>query len=118
MAKAAKNEVLNNLSSMREQTMELITKSLLLDEGMENALRGHVRILESFRQRNSLKAREAMRHHLQSFQRGYNVLFEASSLSSQKKATPQAGKELRAPRTPQKERVLITPDLAQARKKK
>ena len=51
MAMAAKNEVLNNLSSMREQTMELITKSLLSEEGMENALRGHTKILESFRQR-------------------------------------------------------------------
>lgn len=82
MAMAAKNEVLNNLSSMREQTMELITKSLLLEEGMENALRGHSKILETFRQHNPQKAREAMRHHLQSFQRGYDVLFAVSNMAT------------------------------------
>lgn len=91
MAMAAKNEVLNNLSSMREQTMELITKSLLLEEGMENALRGHIKILESFRQRNPVKARDAMRHHLQSFQRGYNVLFE--TLMAEKKTQGSTEKD-------------------------
>jgi len=88
MAMAAKNEVLNNLSSMREQTMELITKSLLLEEGMENALRGHSKILETFRQHNPQKAREAMRHHLQSFQRGYDVLFAVSTMSTPPETAP------------------------------
>jgi DNA-binding FadR family transcriptional regulator len=83
MGLAAKNEILNNiLSSVREQTMELITKSLLLEEGMENALRGHVKIMEAFRQRNASKAREMMRNHLQSFQRGYKVLFEEQILQN------------------------------------
>jgi GntR family transcriptional repressor for pyruvate dehydrogenase complex len=83
MGKAARNEVLNHiLSSVREQTMELITKSLLLEEGMENALRGLTKILRTFRQHNPAKAREAMRSHLQSFQRGYNVLFEDASLKN------------------------------------
>jgi GntR family transcriptional repressor for pyruvate dehydrogenase complex len=74
---AAKNEVLHKIvSSVREQTMELIAKSLLLEEGMETALRGHIKILEAIRQHSPAKAREAMRNHLQSFQRGYKVLFE------------------------------------------
>ena len=56
MAIAAKNEGLNQiLSSVREQTMELITKSVLLEEGRGNALRCHIKILEAVRQHNSLK---------------------------------------------------------------
>ncbi len=82
MAIAAKNEVLNQiLSSVREQTMELITKSVLLQEGRENALRGHIKILEAVRQHSPTKAREALRNHLQSFQRGYKVLFEQRRLN-------------------------------------
>jgi DNA-binding FadR family transcriptional regulator len=81
MGQAAKNELLNSfLKGLRDQTMELITKSLLLKEGMENAVRGHTKILECFRLHNPVKAREAMRQHLQSFQRGYNVLFEEHPL--------------------------------------
>jgi DNA-binding FadR family transcriptional regulator len=83
MGMAAKNEVLHNLlAGVREKTMELITKSLLLEEGMENALRGHVKVLEALRQRNPARAREAMRRHLQSFQRGYNVIFEEHQLKA------------------------------------
>ena len=83
MGTAAKNEVLNSiLSGVREKTMELIAKSLLLDEGMETALRGHIKVLEALLQHNAAKAREAMHNHLQSFQRGYNVLFEERSRNS------------------------------------
>jgi len=110
MAMAAKNDVLNNLSNMREQTMELITKSLLLEEGMENALRGHAKILESFRQRNPVKARDAMRHHLQSFQRGYNVLFEAGAMTPPKETAVPAVKELRTPKAPAKDPGAIAPN--------
>jgi GntR family transcriptional repressor for pyruvate dehydrogenase complex len=79
---AANNGVLNNiLSGIREQSMELITKSLLLEEGKKNAVRGHGKILEAIRQHNVVKAREAMRTHLQLFQRGYNVLFENRQLN-------------------------------------
>ncbi len=92
-AAAAKNEVLNNLSNMREQAMELITKSLLLEEGMEDALRCHLKILESFRQRNPAKAREAMRHHLQSFRRGCDVLVATSSMTIAKDPVPQAASQ-------------------------
>jgi GntR family transcriptional regulator, transcriptional repressor for pyruvate dehydrogenase complex len=74
---AAKNEILNNiLKGVRDQTKDLISKSLLLDEGRDQALRQHVKVLEAFRHRNPAKAREAMRSHLQSFQRGYKVLFD------------------------------------------
>jgi GntR family transcriptional repressor for pyruvate dehydrogenase complex len=96
MGKAAKNAVLNNiLLGAQEQTRELIAKSLLLDEGKENALRGLVKILETFKQGNPVKAREVMRSHLQLFQRGYKVLFETSSLKKLKKSGSPAGKELR-----------------------
>lgn len=77
MGEAANNGVLNNiLSGIREQSMELITKSLLLEEGKENALRGHGKILEAIRTHNVVKAREAMRAHLQLFQRSYTVLLQ------------------------------------------
>ncbi len=74
---AANNGVLNNiLSGIREQSMELITKSLLLEGGKENAMRGHGKILEAIRTHNVVKAREAMRTHLQLFQRSYTVLLQ------------------------------------------
>ncbi|HVJ04428.1 MAG TPA: FadR/GntR family transcriptional regulator [Candidatus Saccharimonadales bacterium] len=79
MGRAADNEILSNiLTGVREQMMDLIGKSLLLKEGMEQAVAQHVKILEAFRQRSPVKAREAMRTHLQSFQRGYHVLFEST----------------------------------------
>lgn len=74
---AAKNDVLNNiLKGVREQMVDLISKSLLLREGMEQAMVQHTRVLEAIRHHNPAKARDAMRNHLQSFQRGYKVLFE------------------------------------------
>ena len=74
---AAKNEVLNDiLKGVRKQMMDLISKSLLLKEGMEQAAGQHVKILDALRQHSPVKARDAMRSHLQSFQRGYKVLFE------------------------------------------
>ncbi len=77
MGIAAKNDVLNNiLKGVREQMMDLISKSLLLKEGMEQAVIQHTKVLEAIRSHNPTKAREAMRNHLQSFQRGYKVLFE------------------------------------------
>ena len=118
MAMAAKNEVLNNLSNMREQTMELITKSLLSEEGTENALRGHIRILKSFRQHNPVKARDAMRHHLQSFQRGYNVLFESAGMPAPKEAAEPAIGEVHTPKAsaPAKDPGGIAPNPAPKKK--
>lgn len=101
--------MLNNiLSGACEQTRELITKSLLLKDDLKIALRGLIKILETFRQRNRMKAREAMRQHLQSFQRGYNVLFEASKAMS-KETAPQVGKKLRTPKTPRKGQGVTAP---------
>lgn len=77
---AAKNEVLGNiLKDVREQMRDLITKSLLLREGMDLAVSQHIKLLEALRQHNPGKAREAMRSHLQSFQRGYKVLLGEAS---------------------------------------
>ncbi len=77
MGIAAKNDVLNNLlKGVREQMMDLISKSILLKEGMEQAVAQHHKILETFRQHSPVKAREAMAGHLQSFQRGYKVLLQ------------------------------------------
>jgi GntR family transcriptional repressor for pyruvate dehydrogenase complex len=82
VGRASKNNVLNDiLSSIREQSMELISKSLLLEEGMEYSLRTHIKIVEALRSHNPAKARDAMRIHLQLFQRGYNVLFENRELT-------------------------------------
>ncbi len=82
MGIAAKNDVLNNiLKGVREQMMDLISKSLLLKEGMEQAVIQHSKVLEAIRHHNPAKAREAMRNHLQSFQRGYKVLFEQHMLN-------------------------------------
>jgi GntR family transcriptional repressor for pyruvate dehydrogenase complex len=84
MGAAAKNEVLNNvITGVREQMTELISKSLLLREGMELAADQHGKILEALRQHNPVKAQNEMRHHLQSFQRGYKVLFEELRLPPQ-----------------------------------
>jgi GntR family transcriptional repressor for pyruvate dehydrogenase complex len=77
IGRGAKNEVLNKiLKGVRDQMKDLISKSLLLKVGMEQAAGQHVKLLEAFRQRSPGKARAAMRLHLQSFQRGYKVLFE------------------------------------------
>jgi GntR family transcriptional repressor for pyruvate dehydrogenase complex len=84
MGMAAKNEVLNNLlKGVREQTRELIAKNLLLEEGMEQALRQHVKVLATFRQHNPTRAQAEMRSHLRSCQRGYKVLFEKHQLNQQ-----------------------------------
>ena len=89
MGKAAKNDVLNDiLKNVREQMRDLISKSLLLNEGMEQAVAQHVRVLEALRQHNSVRARHEMRTHLQSFQRGYMVLLQDQSL--QKDQTSQS----------------------------
>ena len=77
MGAAAKNNVLNDLiKSVRERMMELITKSLLLHEGREQAVKQHKKILEAVRTGSPVKAREAVRLHLASFQRGYKVLLD------------------------------------------
>jgi len=83
MGMAAKNDVLNSiLRNVREQMRDLISKSLLLNEGIEQAVVQHIKVLEALRQRNPAKARDAMRSHLQSFQRGYMVLIGDQALQA------------------------------------
>jgi DNA-binding FadR family transcriptional regulator len=48
---------------------------------MEQAMHQHMKVLDAIRHRNPVRAREAMRSHLQSFQRGYKVLFEQELLN-------------------------------------
>jgi len=83
MGRAAKNEVLNDiLKNVREQMRDLISKSLLLKEGMEQAVVQHLKVLEALRQHNSTRARNEMLTHLQSFQRGYKVLLDDPTLQN------------------------------------
>jgi GntR family transcriptional repressor for pyruvate dehydrogenase complex len=72
-----KNQILAELlRHIRAGLKELISKSLLLPAGMELAYNHHREVLEALKQRNPERARKAMRKHLQSFQRGYKVLFQ------------------------------------------
>ncbi len=83
MGTAAKNDVLNDiLKNVREQMRDLISKSLLLKEGMDQAVIHHIKILEALRQHNPIKARNEMRTHLQSFQRGYMVLLDDQTVQA------------------------------------
>jgi GntR family transcriptional regulator, transcriptional repressor for pyruvate dehydrogenase complex len=76
IAQGSKNQVLSELlKHIREALQELITKSLLLPAGTEMAYKQHREIFDALRQRNSARARKAMRGHLRAFQRGYKVLF-------------------------------------------
>ncbi|MFY9675386.1 MAG: FadR/GntR family transcriptional regulator [Terriglobales bacterium] len=80
MGAAAKNDVLNELlKSVRDRMWDLIGKSLLLRQGMQQAVSQHRKIAAALRTGDPAKAREAMRSHLSSFQRGYKVLFQEDS---------------------------------------
>jgi GntR family transcriptional repressor for pyruvate dehydrogenase complex len=76
IATAARNEILIELlKHIREALQELIQKSLLLPAGTELAYKQHRALLDVLKQRDSARARKAMRTHLRAFQRGYRVLF-------------------------------------------
>jgi DNA-binding FadR family transcriptional regulator len=80
IAAATGNDVMIDfLKSIREALEELIVKSLLLPAGTDMAYKQHRALLDVMKQRNAGKARNAMRAHLLSFQRGYRVLFRASN---------------------------------------
>jgi GntR family transcriptional repressor for pyruvate dehydrogenase complex len=80
IAAATRNEVMIDfLKHIREALEELIVKSLLLPAGTDMAYKQHRALLDVIKQRNAGKARNAMRAHLLSFQRGYRVLFRASN---------------------------------------
>lgn len=75
---ASTNEVLTELlKHIRDGLRELIAKSLVLPAGGKLAYEQHRTLLEVLKQRNSAKARTAMRNHLRAFQRGYKVLFQS-----------------------------------------
>ena len=77
IATASTNEVLTGLlKHIRDGLQELIVKSLLLPAGADLAYKQHRTLLEVLKQRNSARARTAMRNHLRAFQRGYKVLFQ------------------------------------------
>ncbi len=83
MGAAAKNDALNELlKSVRDRMWDLIGKSLLLPQGLKQAASQHTKILAAFRSGSAAKAREAMRSHLSSFQRGYKVLFQEGQVET------------------------------------
>lgn len=75
LAVAANNSVLRRLLvDIRGVLVEWITKSQELPGLRENALVQHERIFDSIAARDPEKAREAMKAHLQTFQRAYTLL--------------------------------------------
>jgi GntR family transcriptional repressor for pyruvate dehydrogenase complex len=91
LAKAAKNNVLRHLlGEIRGVLIEWITKSQELPVLRENALDQHERILECIAQGNGSKARDAMRAHLETFQRAYTLLGRLTQ-STQGAAVPVEG---------------------------
>ncbi len=72
---ACGNQVLAEvLRRVRLSLRELITKSLLLPSGRDQAYRQHQEILGALQERNPNKARRAMRAHLHASQREYKTL--------------------------------------------
>ncbi len=75
IATCAKNHVLRHLLvDIRGVLIEWIRKSQELPGLRENAVVQHRQILESIAERNPAKAREAMRGHLETFQRAYTLM--------------------------------------------
>ena len=75
VANAAKNKLLRHLLiDIRGVLIEWIMKSQELPGLRANALIDHEKIFESIAAGNPAKAREAMRTHLQTFQRAYTLL--------------------------------------------
>jgi GntR family transcriptional repressor for pyruvate dehydrogenase complex len=75
IAACAKNTVLRHLLvDIRGVLIEWIMKSQELPGLRENAIVQHEQIFESIVERNPVRAREAMRTHLETFQRAYTLL--------------------------------------------
>jgi hypothetical protein len=80
IASCSKNKVLRQLlSDIRGVLMEWITKSQELPGLRENALVQHVSIFEAIRDRDEVRARGAMRMHLETFLRAYSLLGRIAS---------------------------------------
>ena len=75
IATCAKNVVLRHLLvDIRGVLIEWIMKSQELPGLRENAVVQHEQIFESIAARNAVRAREAMRSHLETFQRAYTLM--------------------------------------------
>jgi GntR family transcriptional regulator, transcriptional repressor for pyruvate dehydrogenase complex len=89
IASCSKNKVLRQLlSDIRGVLMEWITKSQELPGLRENALVQHVSIFEAIRDRDEVRARVAMRMHLETFLRAYNLLGRIASFDGIRERTP------------------------------
>jgi GntR family transcriptional repressor for pyruvate dehydrogenase complex len=79
IAACSQNEMLRQLvRTTREILQEVIAKGLQLPGGPERAYPEHVTIFNAIAERNSQKARRAMRNHLQRSQRAFRVLFDTA----------------------------------------
>lgn len=89
IASCAKNNVLRHLLiDIRGVLIEWIMKSQELPGLRENAMVQHEKIFESILARNPTKAREAMRAHLETFQRAYTLL---GKITNSNLALPELG---------------------------
>lgn len=66
------------LSAIRGLLQEVIRKSAQLPSDKEMTYSQHTKILRAFKDRNARKARSAMREHLRTFRRSYNLLVQVS----------------------------------------
>jgi len=79
IAAYSRNQILSQLlRAIRGLLKELIRKSADLPGDKALTCSQHERILEAMKERNPRKARGAMRVHLRTFQRGYNLLAKIS----------------------------------------
>lgn len=80
IAAGSKNPLLTQLlQTIRGQLQELIMRSLQIPGSRDVACAEHSAIFDAIRQRNQHKARNAMRHHLHTFQKAYKICLEAAS---------------------------------------
>ena len=80
IAAGSKNAILTRLMKhTRASLQEFINKSLQLPAGMDISYKQHRAILDALRRHDPVRARKAMRSHLQTFQRGYKVLSQMPS---------------------------------------
>ncbi len=75
IAKYSKSTILAQLlGTIRSLLQEFIRKSAQFPGDSDRAYAGHLQILQTLRQHSAQKSRTAMRNHLQSFQRRYNLI--------------------------------------------
>jgi len=90
IARCSKNQILHGLlTPIRGFLQEWVSKSQELPGIRDNAQRQHAKILAAIRDHNPDKARSAMRNHLQTCEKVFNLL---GRLSESKKHNSQASK--------------------------